>query len=42
LTQDEAAAIAGVSLATLKRRWLSARLRLQALLRDFDRRGFTA
>lgn len=32
LSQEEAAGVLGVSLATVKRRWLSARLRLQELL----------
>ncbi len=36
LKQPEAAAILGVSLATLKRRWQSARLRLSELLEDWS------
>ncbi len=32
LTQEEAAAALGVSVRTIKRRWLRARLRLQELL----------
>lgn len=36
LKQPEAAAVLGVSLATLKRRWQSARLRLSELLEDWS------
>lgn len=32
LTQEEAAAVLGISLATIKRRWMAARLRLQEFL----------
>jgi RNA polymerase sigma-70 factor (ECF subfamily) len=36
MKQPEAAAVLGVSLATLKRRWQSARLRLSELLEDWS------
>jgi RNA polymerase sigma-70 factor (ECF subfamily) len=36
MKQPEAAGVLGVSLATLKRRWLSARLRLSELLEDWS------
>ena len=36
MKQSEAAAVLGVSLATLKRRWQAARLRLSELLEDWS------
>lgn len=38
-TQEEAAAILGVSLATLKGRWVTARIRLQTALHDASETG---
>lgn len=39
MTQEEAAAVLGVSLRTVKRRWLSARTRLGEVLRQEQERG---